>query len=184
MGFEPVGEECPIPNEYPFGKENKALVPFILYVKVKFIWITKLFLFNFFNWLTLEREGGQREWETPIYCSTLFPLFMHSLVDSCMCPDQGSNPGVLVQCSNQLSYWPGLTKLFLNYHNIKRNLGDICCNIIKWMALGSYKFPVIKKKIWFIYIKKNLHEKQGRNFVCNIQQTIGSYSEYVKSAYE
>ena len=52
------------------------------------------------------------------------------------------------------------------------------------MALGSYKFPVIKKKIWFIYIKKNLHEKQGRNFVCNIQQTIGSYSEYVKSAYE
>ena len=49
MGFEPVGEECPIPNEYPFGKENKALVPFILYVKVKFIWITKLFLFNFFN---------------------------------------------------------------------------------------------------------------------------------------
>ena len=36
----------------------------------------------------------------------LFHLFMHSFVDSCMCPDQGSNMnvGVLGKCSDQLSY--------------------------------------------------------------------------------
>ena len=35
-----------------------------------------------------EEGGGEREKNTDL----LFHLFMHSLVDSYMCPDQGSNP--------------------------------------------------------------------------------------------
>ena len=43
------------------------------------------------------REGGdERENETDrqtdIDIDSLFPLFVHSLVDSCLCPDWGSNP--------------------------------------------------------------------------------------------
>ena len=53
------------------------------------------------------REGGERDRKRNI--SLWFPLLMHSLVDSCMCPDWGWNlqPDVLGQSFNQLSYWPG-----------------------------------------------------------------------------
>ena len=40
-----------------------------------------------FYWLILERERL-----THTHISLLFHLFRHSLVDSCMCSDQGSNP--------------------------------------------------------------------------------------------
>ena len=41
--------------------------------------------FNFFKFI-LERDEVEGERDL------LFHLFMHSLVDSCLCPDQGSNP--------------------------------------------------------------------------------------------
>ena len=44
--------------------------------------IFKIFLF-------IDFEGVEREREINI--DLLFLLFMHSLVDSCMCPDWGSN---------------------------------------------------------------------------------------------
>ena len=58
-----------------------------------------LFLKNLL--ISLEREE-ERERSIDL----LFHLFMHQLVDSCMCPDWESNLhlGVSEQCSNQLSY--------------------------------------------------------------------------------
>ena len=57
--------------------------------------ILDFFLTAFFKLLLLfinfrEREG--RETERKKHQFLLFHLFMHSLVDSCMCPDQGWNP--------------------------------------------------------------------------------------------
>ena len=55
-----------------------------------------IFIYLFY-WLISEREGweqgdsgggGERERNV----DALFCLFMHSLVDSCMCPDQRQNP--------------------------------------------------------------------------------------------
>ena len=56
-------------------------------------------IFLNFYWLILR----EREKVTSIL---LFHLFMHSLVDSCTCPDHGRtcNLGVSGRCSNQLSY--------------------------------------------------------------------------------
>ena len=55
-----------------------------------------IFFNLFLNLLILERErkeGGRgREKEKEKDIDLLFQLFMHSLVASCMCPDQGSNP--------------------------------------------------------------------------------------------
>ena len=64
-----------------------------------------------------EKWGGVREREGEREIVWLFHLFMHSLVDSCMCPYQGLNPqthnlGILGQCSNQLSYPARVEKLF------------------------------------------------------------------------
>ena len=38
-----------------------------------------------------EREARGRDWQTDRHTNLLLHLFMHSLVDSCMCPDQGLN---------------------------------------------------------------------------------------------
>ena len=48
---------------------------------------TKLFLFYFIDFFR-EREGGSKREKN---INLLFHVLMHSLVDSCMCPDQGSN---------------------------------------------------------------------------------------------
>ena len=52
---------------------------------------TKFLLFKNFllSDLREREEVGERERETP---TLLFHLFVCSLVDSCMCPDQGLNP--------------------------------------------------------------------------------------------
>lgn len=53
----------------------------------------------------------------------LFYPFMHSLVNPCMCPDQGSNhnPGASGQCSNQQNYparAPSLLDLLPNFQPV------------------------------------------------------------------
>ena len=52
-------------------------------------------------------EGGEREVETDL--DLLFHFVMHSLVDSCMCPDQRSNPE---PCANQLRYLALLENIY------------------------------------------------------------------------
>ena len=54
-------------------------------------------------------------WERERNINLLFHLFMHSLVDSCTCPDQNwtRNLGILGQHSNQLSYPARATLSFL-----------------------------------------------------------------------
>ena len=73
-------------------------------------WKGFFFLINF-----LEREGKRN-------IALLFYLFMHSLADSCTCPDQASNmqPWHIRQCSNQLSYPTRAEKSFLKSRNHSR----------------------------------------------------------------
>ena len=63
-----------------------------------------VYIFNFFNLLIFRERGMEREGEKNIHL--FFHLVMHSLVDSCMSSDQGSNqqPWCIGICSNQLSY--------------------------------------------------------------------------------
>ena len=78
-----------------------------------------LFFFRrFFYWLILdsERKGGiERERNINL----LFHLLMHSLVDSCMCPDWGSNHnfGVLgcIEMGLQLMEPPGQGRLCFSF---------------------------------------------------------------------
>ena len=58
---------------------------------IQFDTVFKLYYFLFYVFIDF-REKVRRE--TLICCSTnlLFQLSMCSFVDSCMCPDQGSNP--------------------------------------------------------------------------------------------
>ena len=63
---------------------------FIVIFKMK-VAVKKVYIFkNLFNLLNLEREGG-RQREKDRNFNLLFDLFIHSLVVSCMCPDQRSN---------------------------------------------------------------------------------------------
>lgn len=64
------------------------------YIYTKFC--TSMFIVLFFNWF--ERE----QWERERYI--LFHLLMYSLIDSCMCPDQGWKPHPYEswRCSNHL----------------------------------------------------------------------------------
>lgn len=59
--FEAVWGECTIPNDDPFGKENKAAAPLILFVKVSLsglqIYFYLIFLFIDFR----DRRGRERE---------------------------------------------------------------------------------------------------------------------------
>ena len=52
--------------------------------------ITK-YIKSFFNLLILERERKRKGRQRERNLDLLFHLFMHLLVDSFMCPDQGSN---------------------------------------------------------------------------------------------
>ena len=70
---------CPLDHMYPFP--------------------TPLLKIDFRRWGE-ERERGERERDIDL----LFHLLMHSSVDSCMCPDQTRNLGILGRCSNQVSY--------------------------------------------------------------------------------
>ena len=38
------------------------------------------------------KSGEEREREREVCCSRSAHLYIHLLVDSCMCPDQGLNP--------------------------------------------------------------------------------------------
>ena len=60
---------------------NAYFIPRIDYLFV-------IFFVDFFR----EGEEGGREIEKERKINLLFHLFMHSLVDSCMCPDQRSSP--------------------------------------------------------------------------------------------
>ena len=64
--------------------------------------LNSLFLSFFFNLIFIFNDGVEREGNIDL----LFHFLMHSLVDSCMCPNWGLNLhlGVLGRCSNPLSY--------------------------------------------------------------------------------
>ena len=55
-------------------------------------------IFFFFYLLICRKRGKERKSEKERHTDLLFHLFMHSLVDSCMCPDQGFEP-------TTLAYW-------------------------------------------------------------------------------
>ena len=63
-----------------------------------------------------ERQRDRKR-ERYIYISLPFHPFMHSKVDSCMCPDQGLNlqPWWMGQHFNQLSYLARALVIFLTY---------------------------------------------------------------------
>ena len=51
-----------------------------------------IFLIDFRGKEGREGEGERERWGREREINLLFHLFMHSLVDSCISPDQGSNP--------------------------------------------------------------------------------------------
>ena len=79
-------------------------------------------------------------WEREICCSY---LFMHSLVDSCICPDWESNPQPFWYkrwCSNQLSH---LTRVVILHHGIllmSMKSGWVNLSIMKLVHCVQYIF--------------------------------------------
>ena len=84
--------------------------------------LTRSQKFLFIEFRKREREvWGERERERNT--DLLFHLFMHSLVDSCMCSDWGSNSQswYMGRCSNQLSYPARATNVLscIKYFKVK-----------------------------------------------------------------
>ena len=106
---------------------------------------SSLFLFLIY-WFERERERerGKKHW-------FVAPLFIHSLVDSCMCLDRGLNHniGALGWCSNQLRY----------------QAGAFFPPVLMWVSPGAWfrkENQQIKIKSWSLSGQLPLQEQHGR----------------------
>ena len=77
-----------------------------------------------------------------------FVPLMYSLVDSCMCPDWGSNRhlDVLEQGSNQLPS-QGLFNFLRNHQVVLSILLTLCIRSSQWLCQGEPPPPILKTRI-------------------------------------